>query len=157
PERESLGGSRDAGGGVGQAGPKPRGESRPVGALAGANGSDVGRDGGCHEEAFGAHATPAGSPRASETSSDSSEPREPRCDSPANGCRTSTIQPTSSRSPSQDGRAVRSCRRSPRASLDARRAFTGSQGTAARGGTSGTHRPSGRRNRSVSSGSRWTV
>src|SRR5437870_10330058 len=65
---------------------------------------------------------------------------------------TSIAQPTSRRSPSQPGLAVRAWMRSPCASCRARRAWTGSEGITAGGGTSGRSRPSGRRNRSSPSG-----
>src|SRR5207249_1549837 len=74
----------------------------------------------------------------------------------ANGCKTSMAQPTSSPSPSQLDVAVRASMRSPCASCRARRAWTGSAGVAAGGGTSGRSRPSGRRNRSSPSDCRST-
>jgi hypothetical protein len=74
----------------------------------------------------------------------------------ARGCKTSMAQATSRRSPNQLGHAVRAWRRSPCASCRALRAWTGSAGTAAGGGTSGSRRPSGRWNRSAPSGWRST-
>ena len=89
----------------------------------------------------------------SSSSSTGSEVRGRMC-RVASGCSTPIAQPTSRRSPSHCGHAVRACSRSPCASCRARRAPTGSAGTAAGGGTSGRGRPSGRRNRNASSASR---
>src|SRR5438876_4358778 len=72
----------------------------------------------------------------------------------ARGCRTPMAQPTSRRSPSQPGIAVRACRWSPSASFRARRISTGSPRTSGGCGTSGRTWPSGRRNRSSPSGCR---
>src|SRR5437879_3524652 len=63
----------------------------------------------------------------------------------AKGCKTSIAQPTSRCSPSHPGVEVRASIRSPCASCRAQRAWTGSVGVAAGGGTSGKSRPSGRR------------
>lgn len=74
----------------------------------------------------------------------------------ARGCSTSIAHPKSSRSPSQVGHPVRAVSRRPCASCCCRSVCTGSPGTAAAGGTSGSGRPSGRRNWRTPSGPRAT-
>jgi hypothetical protein len=74
----------------------------------------------------------------------------------ARGCRTSIAHPTLSRSPSQPGHPVLALMRRPCESWHARSALMGSTGTAVGGGTSGSGRPSGRRNWSAPSGKRAT-
>src|SRR6266852_6505148 len=106
-------------------------------------------DGGCNS---GAAEVPALEVLRSEASSRQCV----REDTVANGCKTSIAHPTSSRSPIQPGIDVRACSTRPSASCRARRTCAGSPLTSGECGTSGSTRPSGRRNLSSPSRCRST-